>query len=153
MRAVEDVLAIQNLKSRYANLTDQRYDRKGIVEALVLQRLADEIAELFTEDAVWDGGATLGECRGRPAIRERFLKPTLRFSWHYFVKPDIRVDGDRASARWDILAPCTAGDGQRYWMAGTEDDEYERVDGQWLHSSMRLGVVFMAPFERGWGAP
>jgi hypothetical protein len=35
-------------------------------------------------------------------------------------------------------------------MAGYEDDEYVRVDGDWLHRSMKLSVVFMAPYERGW---
>ena len=28
--------------------------------------------------------------------------------------------------------------------------EYERVDGTWLHSAMKLRVVFMAPHARGW---
>ena len=35
-------------------------------------------------------------------------------------------------------------------MVGVEEDEYVRRDGAWLHSSMRLEVVFMAPYERGW---
>jgi hypothetical protein len=41
-------------------------------------------------------------------------------------------------------------EGRALWMAGYEDDEYERVDGVWLHSAMKLGVVFMAPHDRGW---
>ena len=36
------------------------------------------------------------------------------------------------------------------WMAGAEDDEYERVGGVWLHARMGLGVHFFAPQERGW---
>ena len=35
-------------------------------------------------------------------------------------------------------------------MCGFEDDEYVRKDGQWLHQSMRLTTVFMAPTEEGW---
>jgi hypothetical protein len=35
------------------------------------------------------------------------------------------------------------------WMAGVEEDEYERVDGRWLHASMRMRAVFFAPHERG----
>jgi hypothetical protein len=150
LEAVESVQAIERLKAHYGELVDQRYDRKGVVEATKLAELADRIAALFTTDAVWDGGPALGLCRGREAIRERFLAPTLLFSWHFFVKPQIRVDGRRAHGTWDIFAPCTVPDGRAFWMTGVETDEYERVDGVWLHSAMRLRVVFHAPYERGW---
>jgi hypothetical protein len=77
-------------------------------------------------------------------------EPTLDFSWHFFLKPQITVEGDRASARWDILSPCTTRDGRPHWMVGTEDDDYRKVDGRWLHLSMKLSVVFLAPHETGW---
>ena len=150
VRAAEDVDAIQRLKARYGQLVDARYDRKGPKGAAELETLAGQIADLFSADAVWDGGAGLGECRGREAIRQRFLQPTLRFSWHFFVKPHIEVDGDRAHGTWDILAPCTAQDGTPMWMAGVEDDRYVREGGRWLHESMKLRVVFMAPHAKGW---
>jgi hypothetical protein len=150
LRAVEDVEAICRLKARYGQLVDARYDRQGPRSGAELESLARQIAELFSEEAVWDGGAGLGECRGREAIRQRFLQPTLRFSWHFFVKPHIEVDGDRAHGSWDILAPCTATDGTPMWMAGVEDDRYVREGGRWLHESMKLRVVFMAPHAKGW---
>lgn len=148
--ALEDVEAIRRLKARYGELVDARYARGRPREKPELEALARQIAGLFTEDAVWDGGKGLGMCRGRDAIERRFLEPTLHFSWHYFVKPRIRVEGDRARATWDILAPCTTTDDRPHWMAGVEEDEYARVDGEWLHSRMQLRVVFMAPHERGW---
>jgi hypothetical protein len=147
---VEAEQEIARLKARYGALVDARYDRGGPKSRAQIEPLAQQIAELFTEDAVWDGGAGLGLCRGRAEIRERFLEPTLRFSWHYFVKPRIEVAGDRARATWDLLAPCTTRDGVASWMAGVEDDEYAVVDGRWLHSAMKLRVVFFAPHERGW---
>jgi hypothetical protein len=150
LRAVEDAEAIYRLKARYGQLVDARYDRNGPKSGPELEALAREISGLFSEDAVWDGGAGLGECRGREAIRERFLRPTLRFSWHFFVKPHIEVDGDRAHGSWDILAPCTADDGTPMWMAGVEDDRYVRDGARWLHESMKLRVVFMAPHAKGW---
>jgi hypothetical protein len=153
LRAVEDAEAIRELKARYAELVDARYTRDGPRPAAELAPIADRIAALFSEDAVWDGGAGLGVCRGRAAIRQRFLEPTLQFSWHYFVKPRIEVDGDAARGRWDILSPCTSREGRALWMAGVEDDEYVREGGVWLHRSMRLEVVFMAPYERGWAKP
>ena len=149
---VEAVQAIHRLKSRYGQLLDARYDENGIVGRDALERIASEAAELFSLDATWDGGAGLGLCQGREAIRERFLEPALQFSWHYFVKPRIEVDGDRAAGTWDILAPCTSRKGRALWMAGSEDDEYVRQDGVWLHQSMKLSVVFFAPHDRGWAA-
>ena len=150
LRAVEDVEEIHRLKARYGQLVDARYDKRGPKSGPELEGLASQIAALFSESAVWDGGAGLGECRGRDAIRERFLHPTLRFSWHFFVKPHVEVDGDRAQGTWDILAPCTATDGTPMWMAGVEDDRYVREGGRWLHESMKLRVVFMAPHAKGW---
>ena len=150
LAAVEAVQAIHNLKARYAELVDSRYGADGPKPAAEVARIADEIVALFTEDAVWDGGENLGLWRGRDEIRKRFLDPTLRFTLHYFVKPRIEVEGDRATGRWDILAPVSFQNGKPGWMAGTEDDEYRRVDGRWLHSRMELGVVFMVPHERGW---
>ena len=150
VRTLEDAEAIRRLKARYAERVDARYADGRIAEPAAVEELARQIAALFTEDAVWDGGPALGLCRGRDAIRERMAKPTLHFSWHYFVKPRIEVDGDRATGRWDLLAPCTTSDDRPMWMAGVEDDVYRRVGGEWLHASMKLRVVFMAPHDRGW---
>jgi ketosteroid isomerase-like protein len=149
LRALEDAEAIRSLKARYAELVDARYERGAPKPAEAIAALADAIAALFTDDAVWEGGA-LGTCTGRAAIRERMAQPTLLFSRHYFVNPRIEVTGDAATARWELLAPCTATDGRPMWMAGVEDDEYTRVGGIWLHSRMRLTVHFVAPHERGW---
>lgn len=148
--AAESVLAIQNLKARYARLVDARYSRGDVVAEGKLAEIAEQIAALFAEDGVWDAGKALGVSRGRAEIADRMRRPTLKFSWHYFLKPEITVEGDRARARWDILSPCTTPDGKPQWMSGFEDDEYIRVDGVWLHQSMKLGVVFMAPHATGW---
>jgi hypothetical protein len=153
LHVLEAAEAIRNLKARYAELVDARYAGGAPRPPHELERLAGEIAALFCEDAVWDGGAGLGVCKGRDAIRARMAQPTLRFSRHYFVNPRIDVDGEKARARWELLAPCTLRDGKPAWMAGAEDDEYARVDGLWLHKSMALSVHFLAPHERGWSRP
>jgi SnoaL-like domain len=150
VEASEAVLEIQALKARYGDLVDQRFASGGIVDDAELSRIVDEVAALFTVDATWDGGPGLGSVTGRPAIAERLRRPTLNFSRHLFVKPRIEVEGGRARARWDLLSPCRRLDGSSYWMCGYEDDEYLRVDGAWLHSSMKLTTVFMAPVGEGW---
>ena len=150
LRAAEDVQAIVRLKGHYAELVDARYTRDGVKDEAEVARLAREIGQLFTADAVWDGGPGLGLCEGRDAIRERLAKPTLRFAWHYFVKPRIEVSGDTARGTWDILSPCTTARGKPMWMAGVERDEYARGDGIWRHTRMALELVFMSPYESGW---
>ena len=150
LEAAEAVQAIQNLKARYAQLVDERYVRGKVAPEEKVAAIAEEIAALFTADGVWDGGPALGVSTGREQIAARMRAPTLVFSWHFFLKPQIHVEGDRARARWDILSPCTTKDGKPHWMVGFEDDEYRRVDGAWLHTRMKLTSVFLAPHETGW---
>ena len=150
VEAAEAVLAIQNLKARYAQLVDERYVRGKVAPDEKVAAVAEQIAALFSEDGVWDGGPALGVSTGRAEIAARMRAPTLLFSWHFFLKPQIQVDGEHARARWDILSPCTTKDGRPHWMVGFEDDEYARVNGAWLHTRMKLTSVFLAPHETGW---
>jgi hypothetical protein len=152
VQRTEDTLAIYELKARYAELVDSRYERGAVVDAGKLEEISRQIADLFAEDAVWDGGARLGEAAGRAAIIARMRRPTLTFSRHLFVKPRIRIEGDRASGRWDLLCPCRSADGSSILMSGYEDDEYVRgPHGVWLHQSMRLTTLFFSPAADGWG--
>ena len=141
------------LKSRYGALADARYSRRGPRPQSEIDAVADQLAALFTEDAVWEGGGALGRCEGRDAIRERFRAPTLQYAWHFFVKPEIRVEGDRAEGTWDVFALVTTQEGRAMWMVGVEHDAYARVDGRWLHTRMQLDSQLMAPYDRGWAAP
>ena len=146
----ESVIAIQDLKARYGQLVDQRFSKGAVVDPETLRHVADNVAALFTADGVWDGGPGLGAATGRRAIAERLRETTLTFSRHFFMNPRIEVDGDTARARWDLLSPCRRPDGTSYWMSGFEDDEYVRVEGVWLHHSMKLTTVFMTPVGEGW---
>ena len=51
IQRLEDIEAIKQLKARYCGLCDDGYP-------------ADDLAELFTEDAIWDGGALGGSVHG-----------------------------------------------------------------------------------------
>jgi len=149
----ESVLAIQALKARYAELVDRRFRHGQVVEASELAEAAAAAASLFSEDATWDGGPTLGQVVGRAAIAERLRDTTLVFARHLFVAPQIRIeedDPDRARGRWQLLSPHRRRDGRDHWMCGIEDDEYERVDGVWLHRSMRLTTILVAPADGAW---
>jgi SnoaL-like domain len=148
--AAEGVLQIQELKARYGELVDARCAGGSLVPPDELERLGRDIAALFTEDGVWDGGPALGRAVGREEIAARLATPSLDFSRHLFVKPRISVEGDSAAARWDLLCPCRLLDGRSYWMCGYEDDVYVRAGSGWLHRSMRLTTVFMAAPSAGW---
>lgn len=148
--ASEGALAIQSLKARYGELVDQRFHGGAVVDATTLARVADGVAALFTPDGVWDGGPGLGSAIGRSAIATRMRETTLTFSRHFFLNPRLDVDGATATGRWDLLSPCRRPDGTSYWMSGYEDDEYARVDGVWLHRSMKLTTVFMSRVGEGW---
>jgi hypothetical protein len=149
--AAESILQLHELKARYGELVDRRFSAGQVVDGDTLRRVSREAADLFTVDGTWDGGPGLGRHTGRVAIAERLADPTLTFSRHLFVKPRFTVHGDRARGRWDILSPCQREDGSSWWMCGYEDDEYIRVDGEWLHSSMVLTTVFLSRVEPGWG--
>jgi ketosteroid isomerase-like protein len=144
LRRLEDVEAIRVLKARYCDRCDAGYD-------------ADGIAELMTDDAVWDGGSTFGVFEGREAIRAHFRGASQRVSIarHQVMNPMIEVAGDEATGQWLLFQPCTvagAGPGgeRAVWLAATYHDRYRRVDGRWLISATVIDVAFFTPYDRGW---
>lgn len=148
--ACESVLEIQAMKARYAELVDRRFSFGRVVEPATLAELAARIADLFTADGSWDGGPGIGLSVGRQAIARQLSVTTFSFSRHFFTNPRIVVAGDTAEGKWDILSPCRRVTGESYWMSGYEDDQYARVDGVWLHRSMKLTTVTMTPVSEGW---
>ena len=137
LQVLEDVEAIRKLKARYSQVLD------GFSK--------ENVETLFTEDGVWDLDQR-GRFVGRQAIKEfsKKLPEALPFCVHYFVQPTIVVEGQRAKGRWYMLVPATKGDGGAIWSAGLEDDEYEKVNGEWLISKLKLTSIFRTPYEEGW---
>lgn len=136
---LEDLEEIRTLKARYAAACDDNYN-------------ADQIAALFAEDAVWDGGA-LGKADGRAAIRKFFNRAAkfFPFAIHNVMNPIIEVDGDRATGQWYLLQPATMASGnQAVWLAATYHDEYVRLDGRWMFKRLKVTSLFLTPYEQGW---
>lgn len=139
IRRLEDLEAIKALKTRYALACDADYD-------------ADALAAMFTEDAVWDGGA-IGVNVGREAIRTFFQGSSRRISFakHHMLNPLIEIDGDTATGTWYLLQTCTYIDGdQAVWGAATYHDRYVRAGGTWKFAHVRLESHFWTPYEAGW---
>lgn len=139
LAALEAIEEIRKLKARYAAACDDNYN-------------ADAIAALFVEDAVWDGGA-LGKAEGREAIRKFFrgAPKFFPFAMHNVMNPIIDVDGDRATAEWNLLQPATMAKGnQAVWLAATYHDEYVRVGGEWKFKRLTVTPRFLTTYEEGW---
>jgi hypothetical protein len=87
VRALEDIEAIKQLKYRYADACDRGYD-------------ANALADLFTEDAVWDGGL-FGRYEGTggdpPILRGCLVRHRLRHALH--VEPDHHRRGRRGPGK------------------------------------------------------
>ncbi len=141
IQRLEDIEAIRALKVRYCDLCDRGYD-------------ADALAELFTEDAVWDGGM-FGRYESKRRIH-RFFSATggiVRFARHYVTNSVVDVEGDRASGRWYLLQSATMPDGnveRAVWGSARYDEEYVRTPDGWKFQSVLLDWGFWTPFEEGW---
>ena len=143
IQRLDDIEAIKQLKATYCALCDDGYD-------------ADGLAELFTEDAVWDGGA-LGVANGREKIHKFFSNTprVMPFAVHMVMNPRIEIDGDQATGRWYLFQAATFSPGEdrtQLWGSARYDEEYVRVDGEWRFASVKLTSRFWTPFDEGWEA-
>ena len=136
---LEDIESIRQLKARYCFLCDDGYD-------------ADGLAELFVEEAVWDGG-DLGRAEGRDRIRRFFERSpsALSFAVHMVMNPLIEVDGDEATGVWYLYQAATLVEGsQPLWGSARYDERYRRESDGWKFVSLELTSFFWTPFEEGW---
>ena len=140
VQILEDMEAIKQLKARYCAACDNHYD-------------ADAPAALFTEDALWDGGAVLGRYEGREAMRRFFQGSAQRLSCasHHVTNPLLEVQGDTATGQWYLFQPCTRTDNnQAIWLAAHYNETYVRSNGAWHFQRRHIVPAFYTPFDQGW---
>lgn len=118
---------------------------------------AERIAACFTEDAVWEGVGDFDEylSTGRGEIRDLFreVPKQLPFTAHWVTNEVITMadDGEHAHGQWHILEAANLRDDcAQVWMVARYENDFERVDGEWLISHLRLVHTFVAPYEEGW---
>ena len=136
--ALEDLEAIKRLKARYAQVCDiDHYN-------------PEEMVKLFTEDAEWIGQIDYG--KGREGIRKLFSGVSKRIvsAVHYFILPDIQIEGNKARGLWYMWVPLKMADGKCIIMSGTEADKYEKVNSEWLIGETRVRRFFTAVDEKAW---
>ena len=135
-----DIEEIKQLKARYAAACDDDYD-------------ADVIADLFTEDAVWEGGM-MGHAETREGIRTFFQNASkvVSFAVHGLGNPIIEIDGDTATGRWYLHQPMTlAGSESSYWFCAQYRDQYVRTPLGWRFQNVRVEARAFTPYEQGFG--
>lgn len=144
VKVLEDQQAIIKLKARYVNCNDGGW--KGPTHSD-----PQAVADMFTEDGVWDGRPSTGYAKGRAEIRQLFEAfGAVPFIVHYVTNPVIEVDGDTATGHWHALVTITAPGEQALWNLGLYIDEYARTGDGWKFKSLRFETAATTPYELGW---
>ena len=137
-----DIEDIKQLKARYCRAVDDA-------------SYYHEFAELFAPDGRFIEPPDL-EFIGREAIArwmEEDYKPEVVWSRHFAVAPLIEIDGDSATGRWQglLMSIVNKDDGSEgmLWAAGTYDETYRRIDGEWLFDTVIADGLWMTDFSKG----
>ena len=140
LQRVEDLEEIRALKARYCHYADRGFDGAGHDDVA--------LAELFTEDGVWE--SSFGPNKGREAIAAASSK-FYSFGFHLAINPHIVVEGDTAHGRWWGVIPVTVAEGQGVWMAGCYEDQFVRTPKGWRFKHLLFRAAFRSTYEAGWG--
>ena len=133
--ATDDVVAIQELKSRYCWCFDDG-DLAGLIA-------------LFTDDAVCELG-TFGSWTGRAEVEAGYRAQMVDSQvpggrLHALSNPLIDVAGDTATGRWSLVDyDVSGGSEQPIRLLATYRDDYRRVDGRWLIARTALTIQWRA---------
>jgi hypothetical protein len=140
VRWLMDIEQLKQLKARYAAACDADY-------------APDALAELFTEDAIWDGGF-MGHASTREGIRAFFANASnlVSFAVHGISNPILEIDGDRATGRWYLHQPMAMkGTELAYWFCAQYEDEYVRTEQGWKFQHVKVIARAFTPYEDGFG--
>jgi len=145
LRDFESQQAIRVCINRYMELCD----------TLDADTPLDELAGLFTRDAVWEGkgakyAASFGGYRGREAIRAMFatyMKTPAHFALnvHFLTSEVIAVDGDAGEGRWVMLQTSTFADGASHLNAARLTIRFVLEEGAWRMAHFQTENLFSRP--------
>lgn len=131
---MESIEAIRALRARY--------------HELVNEDAGNRLYELFATDAcVAYGGRP--EVRGRDNIRAFFASFPVQTARQFIHSHVVQVQGDRGTGS-SYLDGRPVRDGKSFYVVGRFDDEYIRLDGQWLFQRVTLSVHYMIEAAERW---
>tara|TARA_B100000795_G_scaffold229182_1_gene186145 strand:- start:716 stop:1216 length:501 start_codon:yes stop_codon:yes gene_type:complete len=151
-QASADIVAIEQLKARYAMFADAKYrPNHSQAEPHVLAEAARGQASCFTEDAYWDAGAEFGGIlHGRSALEDFFSNPPWRYAVHFYASPMFEKVGDRATAIWRLWQICLPLDqNEPILLAATTQEEFVKTSKGWLHQRVRFKTLDRLPVPGG----
>ncbi|WAG77733.1 nuclear transport factor 2 family protein [Metapseudomonas furukawaii] len=147
LRQLESEQAVRTCMNRYMELCD----------ALDARSPLDELAGLFTLDAVWEGkGAkyarSFGGYRGREAIRAMFAtymtEPAhFALNVHFLCSELIRVDGAEATGSWVMLQTSTFAGGASHLNAARLTVKFREEEGAWRMAHFQTENLFSRPVD------
>ncbi|OHV46703.1 nuclear transport factor 2 family protein [Pseudofrankia sp. BMG5.36] len=143
---LESKLAVEELMAAYMEAADLPTGK------------GEAVARLFAEDGRWESVGPHGNrgwaAVGRAALVPKFDRNVARmpFAAHFLAKGKVQVSGDTARGQWTYFQACTYRDNTPLWIAGSYDNDFTRVDGQWLIAHLRVRNFFTTPFDKGWVA-
>ncbi|MDH1339300.1 nuclear transport factor 2 family protein [Ectopseudomonas oleovorans] len=128
-----------------------------LCDALDASTPLDELAGLFTREALWEGkGAkyaeSFGGYRGREAIRAMFatyMKTPAHFALnvHFLTSELIEVDSEGALGSWVMLQTSTFASGASHLNAARLNVRFAREDGAWRMAHFQTENLFSRPVE------
>lgn len=130
----DSVEAIRALRARYHELVNEDAGQR--------------LYELFAPDAaVAYGGRP--EVRGRENIRAFFASFPVQSARQFIHNHVVDVEGNHGTG-FSYLDGRPVRDGRSYYVVGRFDDEYIRLDGQWMFQRVVLSVHYMIEAAERW---
>lgn len=128
-----------------------------LCDALDANTPLDELAGLFTSDALWEGkgaryGSSFGGYRGREAIRAMFatyMKTPAHFALnvHFLTSELIEVSESGALGSWVMLQTSTFASGASHLNAARLTVRFAEEDGQWRMAHFQTENLFSRPVD------
>lgn len=138
-----DLEEIKMLKHKYCHYNDGGWPDQPVSHQ-------GPCADLFTEDAVWDG-SPVAKAEGRENIRKLFASfAKVPMAYHSVTNPIIEIKGDHAKAHWHLVGGGVGLTNVSSLGLGGYEDEYVRTPEGWRIKHMRVIWGPRATLPEGW---
>ena len=143
-----------------------RLESEGAIRRLVARYFAicddlgpdtpfEELGELFTQNALWEGkgryAKAFGQYRGRDAIVamiRSYCEPVhFAMTAHFFSSEDIKAKGDGATGHWMMLQTSDYTSGSADFRSARLTMQFARSEGVWRISHFRTENIFSRQVE------